>query len=280
MTTKSKNGFVFSFAPSDATEGLADNFDGTVIEYRFEDYQYPNTNVRTPAVVLSISQDNPPAAEVVEQIYGIGGQAGDWEFSDDQKSIISGPKAQLNKSSNVYKLTAALHNAGSIPEDKMRSPDFGWLVGYSFHWDRKENATANQFRNADADEAQGVNKGRVRTILLPTRLVKAPTGTTVSKRNAPAKASPAVTTPAAASNGTGSASGEITDDMRNLLQAVIAGAEKPIQTRLLRTAISTSKIDGFHTKLKFSVAKAEIMAALKEEGAYVENEDGTVGLPE
>lgn len=278
-TARGREKFKFSAHPDDALEGgLADDFDGTVVSYKFQDWAYPNTNppIETSALVLTISQDDPPGEEIT-QPYGIGGKPGDWEYSRDEQELLSGPKGAFDKRSGAHRLMVEIVNAGVDPEAMKDGTRYDWLAGFKFHWRRKEREGATTTAAAPA----GGGRQRTPSDLLPTKLISSPRGQSRGRQaparaGRPAPASTRGTPPASAPSQDG-----ITPDQIELVKSVLTARGDTPKTRLPSLIIQWKEngwADVAKQPVKTATAKLTVIDDMIANGFLLE-EKGVVSLP-
>lgn len=283
MTT-AKTGFAFSLHPDDAIEGgLADNFEGTLVGYEYKDYDYINAKgevtARGPALVLTISQDDPPNDSPVVQPYGLGGKEGAWEYSDDGKEIINGPRGQLTKTAGATKLMMELSNIGMDINQAKGTSKLDFMVGAKFKWQRKE--TPLPFGTEPRRDAQG--REQKHSTLFPTKLIS-----TAERTGRIASGTAQAGRPAAqGANGKAAVAPppvvEISSEQIDLVFAVLKQAGSPKKPEhlvpLIATARGTTFADDAHRQLRASSAKLMIVSRMVEDGLLIKGEDGLIQVP-
>lgn len=205
----------FSVNPDQAIEGglwSAENARIVGAEY-LDEYDY-NGRAANPATVVHLTLEREGQEQNDEQYWSIGSPE-HWAVEDGGRSLspVNEEQEGLRKGSNAHALFTGLAECGLDAEmfEKITT-DISVLEGYVFHWVRKPQQE-REFRDEQAEQ------NRNRTVLVPTKLVESPSGSTgsgssSSAKKGPAKKAPAKKAPAASSNGA-SAGGD--DEVRQQL---------------------------------------------------------------
>jgi hypothetical protein len=192
-----------SLRPSDLqhSTGLIDDADLTVKEARFLLYDY-NGTIQNATLALGLILVDDEGKEY-EQYFSAGDPKHFVPSKDGKRAIQVGQKTGLNDNSNFAMFIMALVNAG-FPEDQL-SDDVSAFEGLYAHWNRQ----AQPERSGLAQGQKQAEKGREKSVLVPTKILAMPGE---AKKGA-AKGKTAATAKAAPSKANGSSTTAPADDL-------------------------------------------------------------------